>query len=149
MGFVYEEVGEENRELWESIGWKDWLKSPMPFCPVYEWCIDKEQQIYMQAIGRFRDMPDYYDLFYKDRIVRMEISAEGSSGTRAIGFNMSWNVYRIYIPKSIWKERTEILKAIEAAFHVDRGGHAEDLINSISVQISCEPECVEVDYNGK
>ena len=24
MGFVYEDVGEENRELWESIGWRDW-----------------------------------------------------------------------------------------------------------------------------
>ena len=28
MSFVYEEVGEENRELWESIGWKNWSGNP-------------------------------------------------------------------------------------------------------------------------
>ena len=31
MSFVYEMVGEENRELWESIGWKDVVKSPKRF----------------------------------------------------------------------------------------------------------------------
>ena len=25
MSFVYEMVGEENRKLWESIGWKNWF----------------------------------------------------------------------------------------------------------------------------
>lgn len=24
MSFINEQVGEENRDLWESIGWKDW-----------------------------------------------------------------------------------------------------------------------------
>ena len=28
MSFVYEMVGEENRELWESIGWKNWGEKP-------------------------------------------------------------------------------------------------------------------------
>lgn len=31
MAFVYEEVGEENRELWETIGWKNWGENKLPF----------------------------------------------------------------------------------------------------------------------
>lgn len=150
MGFVYEEVGEENRELWESIGWKDWgERRPVVFYDSEHWCIDRERHIYMQPIGGYIDMPDYHDLAYKGRIVRMEIDAEGSSGTRATGFDMFWNIERIYIPKSIWEEREEVLKAIKESFSVYRGGHEEDMTNSISVEIKCEPECVEVDYNGK
>lgn len=149
MGFVYEEVGEENRELWESIGWKNWVEIPIGFARSREWSVDSERQIYMQPIGKFRDMPNYHDLAYKGRIVRMEISSSGSSGNRVTGFDMLWNIYHIFLPKSIWEEREEVLKAIKEAFLVYRGGHEEDGINSISVEIKCEPECVEVDYNGR
>lgn len=47
MGFVYEEVGEENRELWESIGWKDWGEKPKQFLKCRDWIIDRERGIYM------------------------------------------------------------------------------------------------------
>ena len=149
MGFIQEEVGEENRELWESIGWKNWVKSPMPFYSIMEWSIDRERQIYMQPIGGgFRDLPYYYDLAYKDRIIRMEVDPQGS-GTRITGFNKIWKIYRISIPKSIWAEKEEIMRAIKEAFSVYRGGTAESRVKSINVDISCEPECVEVDYNGR
>ena len=149
MGFVYEEVGEENRELWESIGWKDWgERTPKQFFKGRMWSVDREHHIYMQPIGGFRDMPDYYDLAYKGRIVRMEIKEEGS-GDRGTGFNMRWNVCRINVPKSIWEEKEEILQAIKESFLVYRAAARESEINSITVNIQCEPECVEVDYNGK
>ncbi|MCM1081875.1 MAG: hypothetical protein NC393_01840 [Clostridium sp.] len=45
MAFVYEEVGEKNRELWESIGWKDWAEYEMCFFKSREWCIDRERHI--------------------------------------------------------------------------------------------------------
>lgn len=148
MAFVYEEVGEENRELWESIGWKDWGESPIPFCSITKWSIDRERQIYMQPIGGYIDMPDYHDLAYKGIIIRMEVIPKGN-GTRATGFNKVWTINRIYIPKSIWEKREAILRAIKEAFSVYRGGTAESRVKSISVEISCEPECVEVDYNGR
>lgn len=103
----------------------------------------------MQPIGHFIDTPDYHDLSYKGRIVRMEVADRGM-GNIAIGFNMSWEFYRIYIPKSIWAEKDRILQAIKEAFLVYRYGHRRNKedITSISAKISCEPECVETDYNG-
>ena len=45
MAFVYEEVGEENRELWESIGWKNWSGNPFGFYKRRQWSIEKERYI--------------------------------------------------------------------------------------------------------
>ena len=149
MGFVYEEVGEENRELWESIGWKDWgEKTPKQFFKGRMWSIDRERQIYMQPIGRFRDTPYYYDLAYKGRIIRMEVVSKGN-GTIAIGFNVVHDIYRIFIPQSIWEEKEKILQAIKESFLVYRSAAGESEIKSIIVNIQSEPECVEVDYNGR
>ncbi len=148
MGFVYEEVGEENRELWESIGWKDWVKNPIDFCSIVHWAIDRENKVYMQPIGSFIDTPEYYDLAYKGRIVRMEILEHGD-GTRSKGFNILWDVHRICIPQSIWEYKSEILKAVFESFKVCRGVIPEDKVKSISVEINCTPECMEEDYNGR
>ena len=148
MSFVYGEVGEENRELWESIGWKDWGENPIAFFKTNEWSIDRERHIYMQPIGGFIDTPDYHDLAYKGKITRMEVVSRGS-GSRLAGFNKVWDIYKICIPKSIWNDKDKILQMIKEAFSVYRGGTDEKYINSISVEISCEPECVETDYNGR
>lgn len=61
---------------------------------------------------------------------------------------MAWEIKRIY-PQSIWEERDMILQAVKGAFWVYRARHDEEDIKSISVEISCEPECVEADYNGR
>ena len=149
MGFIQEEVGEENRELWESIGWKDWGENRLvQFFKSKKWSIDRERQIYMQPIGSFRDTPYYYDLAYKGRIIRMEAVSEGN-GTIMTGFNVVHDIYRIYIPQSIWEEKEEILQVIKESFLVYRAAARESEINSITVNIQCEPECVEVDYNGR
>ncbi len=42
-----------------------------------------------------------------------------------------------------------ILQAVKGAFGVYRASHDEEDIKSVSVEISCEPECVEADYNGR
>ncbi len=42
-------------------------------------------------------MPDYHDLSYKGRIIRMEI-VNKSSGSIADGIYMAWEIKRIYIP---------------------------------------------------
>ncbi|MDE6387401.1 MAG: hypothetical protein K2L82_06320 [Lachnospiraceae bacterium] len=149
MGFVYEEVGEENRELWESIGWKDWgEKKTVGYFKTNYWVIEKERHIYMQPIGGFIDMPNYHDLSYKERIIRMEVIDKGN-GTIETGFNISWDICHINIPKSVWEERDKIIQAIKEAFMVYRAGHGEEDINSISTTISGKPKCVEVDYNGR
>ncbi len=73
MSFVYEEVGENNRELWNSIGWKNWGNDPMFFSKTRRWSIDKEKNEYLIAIGGYIDMPTYYDFSYDGRIIRMEV----------------------------------------------------------------------------
>ncbi len=149
MAFVYEKVGEENKVLWEALGWKDWGRDIVKFFLGKYWAVDKDRNIYMLAIGGFRDMPDYYDLSYKGVIVRMEVIQVGDGSRDTGGFNMVWNVKRIYIPKSIWDEKEEVLLTIKEAFRVFRARHSIDMVKSISVEIQCEPECVEVDYNGR
>lgn len=148
MAFVYEEVGEEDRELWESIKWKDWGKKPLRYYKTRQWAVDREQHIYMQPIGGYIDMPDYHDLSYKGRIIRLEIGSRGR-GNLEIGFDMDWIIFRIYIPESVGEDREKIIKVIKDAFLVYRAAHNEEDINSISVEISCESECVETDYNGR
>lgn len=150
MAFVYEEVGEENRGLWDSIGWKDWgERTPVIFRDTRKWCIDKERNIFMLPIGCFIDTPYYYDLAFDGRIVRMVWIAGGGGGNLKDGFDLVWKIGRIYIPKSLWSERENVLQAIKEAFGVYRGGHKIEKVKSISVEICYEPECVEADYNGK
>ena len=149
MAFVYEEVGEENRELWESIGWKDWGKDPISFMGTRHWSIDKEHNIFMLPIGCFIDTPYYYDLAFKCRIVRMVGLRSDSSGDLKNGFDLVWRIGHIYIPKSLWNERSNVVQAIKESFSVYRGGHKIEKVKSITVELCCEPECVETDYNEK
>lgn len=103
----------------------------------------------MQPIGGgFRDLPYYYDFAYKNRIVRMEVSVK-SDGDKIKGFNIVWSIYRIFVPKSIWKDRNEVLEQVRDSFLVCTGGNLDNQINSIYAEICCEPECVEADYNGR
>ncbi len=44
MAFVYEKVGEENRELWESIGLKDCFGDTLRFYKGGYWSINKEKK---------------------------------------------------------------------------------------------------------
>ena len=148
MSFVYEMVGEENRELWESIGWKDVFKSPKRFYKKSYWSLDRANEIFLIAIGKYIDTPDYYDMSYKHCIIRMEVAG---NATRDINSRVSlyWNIHNIYIPKSIWSEKENILNAVQEAFSVVRNLVPEDNVIEINVEILCEPTCVEVDYNGR
>lgn len=148
MGFVNEQVGEENKDLWESIGWKDWGERTLGFRAKRYWCADKKRSIYMQPIGGFIDMPNYYDLAYKGRIVRMEIGQHGN-GNRVTGFNTVWLIKHVYIPKSLWDEKEDVILAIKEAFMANRSGRSEHIVKSIDIEFCHEPECVEVDYNGR
>lgn len=148
MSFVYEMVGEENRKLWESIGWKDVFKSPKRFYKKSYWSLDRANEIFLIAIGKYIDTPDYYDMSYKHCIIRMEVAG---NATRDINSRVSlyWNIHNIYIPKAIWMEKENILNAVQEAFSVVRNLVPEDKVIEINVEIMCEPTCVEVDYNGR
>lgn len=148
MAFLYEEVGEENRKLWDSIGWKDWGMTPIKFLDVRHWSIDREKGIYLMAIGGFRDLPFYYDLAYEGRIVRMEVFQKGE-GNISVGATFHWKIKRIYIPKSLWSKKDEVVDEIVNAFSVVRNAFPIEKVRGIYVEIQCEPECVEVDYNGR
>lgn len=148
MAFVYETVGKENRELWESIGWRDWGNRSLEFASRRKWCIDKEKNVYMQPIGGYIDMPTYYDFSYKKTIVRTEAFYKVKNNEQQ-ELELIWNVDRIYIPRSLWNERQEILKLIEEAFMSDNCRIPLNRIKCIKVHLRCEPEYVEVDYNGR
>ena len=45
MSFVYEMVGEENKELWKSLGWKNWGEKPLLFYKRDYWSRDKQRNI--------------------------------------------------------------------------------------------------------
>lgn len=148
MAFVYERVGEENRELWESIGWKDWTNNEIVFFKSREWCIDREREVYLRGAGQYRDTPYYYDLAYKGRIIRMEVVSWDVDESREEGKIIYWNINRVYIPKSIWEEKDNIIQMIREACSVKEIGNPTKKILEVIVKIQSEPECVEADYNG-
>lgn len=148
MAFIYEEVGEENRGLWESIGWKDWGGNEFAYSKRRYWTINKDENAYLVAIGGYIDMPHYHDFSYEGRIVRMEVFylAEGSI---EVGMTFNWKIERMYIPKSLWSKKDDVIRLVEDAFSVTRNLVPIEKVVNINVEIQCEPECVEVDYNGR
>ena len=146
MAFVYERVGEENEKLWKEIGWRDWGNDLIGFYAKSRWCADKERGVYMLPIGSFRgETPYYFDLAYRKVIIRMERGDEGSIIDSENG--LYFRIDRIYISKSIWNYRDDICECIKEAFTAQ--GRRFDGDMKVDVEINCEPECVETDYNGK
>ena len=113
-----------------------------------KWCIDKEREIYLLEIGsyRFGESPDYFDLAYKNRIVRMDIG-HYNKGNSETGPHLVYRIERMRIPKAIWEDRDEITKSAKEAFMVY--GFRNSGVKMVEVKMNCEPECVEVDYNGR
>lgn len=148
MGFVYEKVREEDRELWESLGWKGWDGQELLFSKYDFWSIDREQNSYLIAIGGYIDMPTYYDFSYRNKIVRLEVFCK-TEGNRVEGGVFNWKIKKMYIPKSIWDEKEQIMQGVINAFSVVNNGIPIEKTIGITVEIQCEPDCVEVDYNGK
>lgn len=148
MSFVYEEVGEENKELWESIGWKDWFCNSFRFYKGRHWSVDKERKIYLMGIGGYIDMPEFWDMSYEGRIIRMEVAGK-AKGNNSTGVVFNWKIMRINIPKSLWGKKQDIIEQIIKAASVVRNLTPIEKVIAINVEILCEPECVGVDYNGR
>ena len=60
----------------------------------------------------------------------------------------NWNIKRMCIPKSLWSIKDEVINLIKEAFAVIDKGAPKNKVKGINVFMKCEPECVEVDYNG-
>ncbi|MFG6327525.1 MAG: hypothetical protein K1W00_11815 [Lachnospiraceae bacterium] len=148
MAFIYEEVGEENRELWESIGWKNWSGNPLGFYSERQWSIDKERNIYLVRVGGYIDMPIFWDMSYEGRIIRMEVAGK-AKGNNSTGVVFNWKIMKINIPKSLWGKKQDIVEQITNAVSVVRCLTPLEKVIAINVEMRCEPECVEVDYNGR
>ena len=152
MAFVYERVRPEDEELWKSIGWKSWNMASLPFFQGRNWCIDRESEAYLQGIGGFIDMPDYYDFCYKGVIVRMEVSDRSdvvSKSDKNRQENVTWIISNMRIPESLWTEREEIIGLIKEAFMSYECNVSWIQIKNIKVEIKNNPVCVEADYNGR
>ena len=145
MSFVYEEVGEENKEIWESIGWKDCFDNELGFYKERQWSIDKEKNIYLVKIGGYIDTPKFWDMSYDGRIV--VIGRTKGNNSKCVIFN--WMIMKINIPKSLWEKRQDIVEQIINAASVVRSTAPLEKVININVEVLCEPECVEVDYNGR
>ena len=143
MSFAFEKVG-KNKELWTKIGFRDLELEKIPYSKYHFWCADKKNNIFLFHVGNDReDTPNYFDLSYKMRIVRIAVVESIEAGeTRAESI---YNIQRISIPKSVWEERDEILKNIEESMNED----VRSLKLDVHVKINCEPECVDADYNGR
>ena len=74
------------------------------------------------------------------RIAVVESIETGESKAQSV-----YNIQKISIPRSVWEERAEILKNIEES--IDETVRSLKL--NVKVNINCEPECVETDYNGR
>ena len=78
MSFVYEMVGEENRELWESIGWKNWFAKSLIFNKKGYWSYDLQREIYLVEIGRYIETPRYWDMVLCQDLVQIKMRGSAS-----------------------------------------------------------------------
>ena len=146
MSYIFEEVG-DNRELWTEIGFRDWNLEYIFFSKRHLWCADRERELFLYPVGSFRnETPNFYDLSYKHRIIRMEVEERGEPA-ETLGNNVFFSINKITVPNSVWNELHDILKVIEEGVHVY--GSSLKYVANVSVKINCEPEQVEVDYNGR
>ena len=143
MSFVSETVG-KNKELWTKISFRDLELNIIPYSKYIHWCADKKNNIFLFQVGNNRgDTPNYFDLSYKMRIIR--IAAVESIEIGESKAEYICKIQRISIPKSVWKERVEILKNIQESMNED----VHSLNLGTQVIINCDPECIESDYNGR
>ena len=112
------------------------------------WSVDKEKNIYLVEIGHYIDTPYFWDMSYEGKIIRMEI-AGGAMGNKNTGVTFNWKIMKINIPKSLWEKREDVVKQIINAASVVRKLAQIEKVIAINVKILCEPECVELDYNGQ
>ena len=143
MSYIFEKVG-KNKELWTEIGFRNLELENIPYTKYIFWCADKKNKTFLFHIGNSRgDDPNYFDLSYKMRIIR--IAVVESIEQIGTGIEFIYNIQRISIPRSVWEERNEILRNIEESINEDV--HSMKL--GTQVIINCDPECIESDYNGR
>lgn len=147
MAFVYEIVQEKDYDFFKSMGLKNcWGTKPQIFLPGRStWTADRVRNAFLVPIGGgMYDVPIYYDLWWNEYVVRLEVEDCRSEGNRRESFRLVWDVYKIYIPKPIWEKRDLIIKMIEEAMLVDQDGVDEENLNSIIVNMS-NATCIEVE----
>lgn len=143
MGFLCEKISEEDLDLFNRIGFKNWNCKLLDSDSVDYWCIDREKSIFFVNSGSFRYEDDeFYDLSYLSKIVRtiMVVTVNPEEGKK------TFLIKKITIPKSIWSKRDDIIFTIKEAIYA-YGNVVERF--SIEIKFECEPELVEKDYNGR
>lgn len=144
MGFVFEKVPEEDWDFFMSMGLKDcWGSNPLNVSECSAWCADRERNAYLVPIGGgFREMPNYYDLWWNGHTIRMEIG-DGGNGNYNVGVDLVWFIHKISIPKEIWQYKGEIMNMITDAFSVNEGWCRKECLKSIAVKVMCKAEIAE------
>ena len=144
MGFVYEVVPEEDREFFKSMGLKDcWGREGRGLTNRTKWCANRTQNAYLVGIGGgYDEMPYFYDLWWEGNVVRMEITSREIKNDEE-GYDITWNIHKISIPKKIWNRKEEIMNMVESAFSVNESWCKGRKINSIKIIFRSEPEKME------
>ena len=148
MAFVYEEVKEEDYNLFDSLGWKNVFEKPLRHHG-YDWCKDTEREAYLLVIGSFRDeTPFFCDFWYKHRIVRIDTKRRITEAENGL-WDVIWNINCLYLPQSLCEEQQELLQLIEEAFRVDDEGLiSKHCYGKTIVNMTNHIESIEKDYNG-
>ena len=145
MAFIYEkEIGEEQVAFADSLGFRDWSNRKYSFSKYSSLITDRENNMFFKYIGGYGsnyECPLYADLYNKGIIIRMEVEKFTTRDDSGKEYYI-WDVERTYIPQSVWEQRNEIIKQIQAAMMCNKYDLPTE-VNFIN-----EPEMVEKDYNG-
>ena len=145
MAFIYEnEIGEEQVEFANSLGFRDWSNRKYSFSKYSSLITDRENNMFFKNIGgpTNYEYAEYADFYYKGVIIRMEAwdyTIKDEAGNKSF----AWDVRHTYIPQSVWEQRDEIIKQIQAAMMCNKYNIPTE-VNFLN-----EPEMVEKDYNDK
>ena len=137
MAFVYEEVRDEDKDLWISLGFNKYT--------IFEgstWCVDRQRNAYLLFNGKMGyESPFYYYLWWRGSII--EILAEEwhhiTRGNEKI--EIEGGIVSLEIPDQLWEERSMIEALAIEAVESDRDSYSRG-VRLKPVKMRCKPERV-------
>ena len=116
MPFVNEDIPEEDKEWFNSFG----FKSPYTDKTVEprKWTIDRERNIFLCSLAgsgsRMMDQPRFFAMVAKDFVVNVETYME-MHGNIWDGIEILWEIEKIFIPDVFEIDANEITELIREA----------------------------------
>lgn len=143
MGFVSEEIREQHREYFDSIGFT-YLVDRKPLEPSW-WAIDREREIILVSRGGVPcEIFMGYELYLSGELIEIEAVEKTEGDWLDRDLKVSWLINKIEIPKELFEKGYDVENVkniIRVAFEgYGTRGIERSKILAVEVEINVEPK---------